>query len=354
MNILINGVGGPTPRSIARTLRQFTDYKNLKLFGTDINRLAYGLYESDLYDKTFIVPPAKHEDYWTTIEQIIKENNIELALVHPELEVLEWSRRHTETNDLPCKAFLPNHELCKVLIDKSRMTELLEQTDLVPKSYVFNSGIQDFTELETTLKYPFWVRATEGSSGLGSLKVNDRAELQNWININPKVDVFISSTFLPGRNLGVKLLYYKGKLIRSASAERVKYIMSKVAPSGITGNTSYGRLLNEQNLVDVADEAMQILFKKLGVEQHGFFTADFKEDENGKPYLTEVNVRMVAFNLAFAAGGANFTKDIVDLLMDDTSVTQEYKMYEFEPETIFLRDVDAIPLLMKESDLFPK
>jgi len=351
MNILINGVGGPTPRSIARTLRNYTDFQDLTIIGTDINPLAYGLYENELYNQTYLVPPAKHKDYWSSIEKIIKDHKIDLALVHPEHEVMEWSKRQTKTNDLPCKAFLPDYKLCEVLVDKSKMTDLLQETDLVPDSYVFDASIQDFKALESTLQYPFWIRATEGSSGLGSLKVHSQAELKNWLNINPNVKTFIASTFLSGRNLGVKLLYNDGKLIRAASAERVNYIMAKVAPSGITGNTSYGRLLNEPELVKKADEALQLLFEKLNVKKHGFFTADFKEDASREAFITEINVRMVAFNLSFAAGGANFTKDIVDLLMDPQSVNQNYMMYEFEPDTIFLRDVDAVPKLMKESDL---
>ena len=130
--------------------------------------------------------------------------------------------------------------------------------------------------------------------------------------------------------------------------------MSKVAPSGITGNTSFGRLLNEPQLVDKAVEAIDILFEKLDVKKHGFFTVDLKEDEEGKPFITEVNVRMVAFNLSFAVGGANFTKDIVDLLNQDKNIDLDYKMYEFEPNTIFLRDVDAEPKLMKETDFLSK
>lgn len=351
MNILINGVGGPTPRSIARTLRHYTDFKDLKIIGTDINPIAYGLYENELYDKTYLIPPANHKDYWSSIDNIIKEHHIDMALVHPEHEVLEWSKRQTETKDLPCKAYLPDHKLCVALVDKSKMTKLLENTSLVPKSFVFDASNLNFENLEKILKYPFWIRATAGSSGLGSLKVKSKEELKNWININPKVNKFIASTFLPGRNLAVKLLYHNGRLIRSASAERVNYIMAKVAPSGITGNTSYGRLLNDPSLVEKADEALQVLFEKLGIEKHGFFTADFKEDENGKPYITEINVRMVAFNLSFAAGGANFTKDIVDLLYGKEKVNLDYKMYEFEPDTIFLRDVDAMPKLMKETEL---
>ena len=85
--------------------------------------------------------------------------------------------------------------------------------------------------------------------------------------------------------------------------------------------------------------------------KHGFFTADFKEDVDGRPYITEINVRMVAFNYSFALGGANFSEDILALMSKDSAFDRTYKMYEFEPDTIFLRDVDVKPILMKESEL---
>ena len=127
--------------------------------------------------------------------------------------------------------------------------------------------------------------------------------------------------------------------------------MSKVAPSGITGNTSFGRLLNEPTLVDVAILAMNHLFEYTKANRHGFFTVDFKEDENGKPFITEINVRHVAFTQCFAAGGANFAADTLRLLSQDNTFDKAYKMYEFENDLIFLRDVDSIPILMKESEL---
>jgi carbamoyl-phosphate synthase large subunit len=171
------------------------------------------------------------------------------------------------------------------------------------------------------------------------------------MQINPGVTTFLASSYLSGRNLACKLLYYRGKLIRAACAERVNYIMSKVAPSGITGNTSFGRLLNEPHLVTLAEKNMQHLFSHLGIEPHGFFTMDFKEDASGKPFITEVNVRHVAFTQCFAAGGANFAEDTIRLLDNPDSMDMGYKMYEFEPDSIFLRDVDAVPVLMKESAL---
>jgi hypothetical protein len=130
--------------------------------------------------------------------------------------------------------------------------------------------------------------------------------------------------------------------------------MAKVAPSGITGNTSFGRLLNEPHLVEVADKNMKHMFKTVNAVPHGFFTVDFKENSEGKPFITEVNVRHVAFTQCFAAGGANFAEATIQLLHEPDRFDMKFHMYRFEPDTIFLRDVDAAPILMRESDLLTR
>ena len=351
MNILISGVGGPTPRSIARSIKISKYADTVKMYGTDVNPIAYGLYENELYEETRLVPYAGREGYWDSLRVYIQENDINCAMVHPEHEVLAWSKLKKNGGEWPCKTLLPDYDVVKVLVDKGAMTDILEGTDLVPKSYLIDPANINYEELEQLLTYPFWIRSTSGSSGLGSLKVEDRDSLKNWITINPGVNKFIASTYLNGRNLACKLLYHNGELLRSACGERVNYIMAKVAPSGITGNTSYGRLLNEPDLVKASVKAMDLIFEATGSPKHGFFTADFKEDINGKPYITEINVRMVAFNYSFAKGGANFSEDIVGLMNEDESFDRTYKMYKFEPGTIFLRDVDSEPILMNESGL---
>ena len=350
MKILITGVGGPTPRSFAIALKKFPAYKNAELIATDINPLAVGLYQKELFSKSFVVPGATNPDYWPAIEKIVSENQIDIAVILPELEVMEWSRRKI-THELPCKALIPDHSMAELLVDKSKMTAILKDLDIVPPSVTFSRDIQNFNEIFELLKGNFWVRSTSGTSGLGSLKVEDEDSLKNWIQINPNVSQFIASQFLPGRNLACKMLYFNGKLLRTASAERVNYIMSKVAPSGITGNTSFGRLLNEPELVAEAKRAMDHLFEYTGAAQHGFFTVDFKEDQNGKPYITEINVRHVAFTQCFAEGGANFCADTIRLLEGDAEFDPTYRMYEFEKDMIFLRDVDSLPMLMKEQEL---
>ena len=281
MRILITGVGGPTPRSFAVALQKYSFYKRFELYGTDINPLAIGLYQNGLFSKTFIIPAATSTDYWTEIEKIVEENNIEVAVILPELEVLEWSKRKKD-HLLPCKALLPAFSVAQLLVDKWKMTEVLKDLDIVPPSISFSRDTVDFSNVFDKLGSEFWVRSTSGTSGLGSLKVENEESLMNWININPRVDFFIASKFLSGRNLACKMLYFNGRLVRVACAERVSYIMSKVAPSGITGNTSFGRLINEPKLIEEAKRAMDFIFNYLDTQRHGFFTIDFKEDENAQ------------------------------------------------------------------------
>ena len=88
MNILILGIGGPTPRSIANRLR--TIYPKANLIGTDINVKAIGFFMPNLLNKSVLIPRATHSDYFKTIETIIEQENIDFAFVQPEQEVKAW------------------------------------------------------------------------------------------------------------------------------------------------------------------------------------------------------------------------------------------------------------------------
>ena len=76
-----------------------------------------------------------------------------------------------------------------------------------------------------------------------------------------------------------------------------------------------------------------------------------KEDSSGKPMVTEVNVRNVAFNACFARMGANFAEDTVRLLAGDPEFDRAFRHYQFDDNYIFLRDVDVEPIVLREADL---
>lgn len=350
MNILITGVGGPTPRSFARALK-ISRYRTAALFGTDIHNHAIGLYDTDLFKACFLTPRSREEFYWESMESIIEDNEIDLAIILPEAEVETWSIRQAE-GDLPCPALIPELSIVNNVLNKGKLSDVLIHLNLVPDYVrILPTSIPSEHRILKSLSYPYWIRSSTGSSGLGSFKISSHMELLQWISLNPSVTEFLASNFLSGRNLACKLLYWNGNLVRSAVAERVEYIMSKVAPSGITGNTSFGRLINDPDIVSTVVDAMDYLFQVSAAKKHGFFTVDLKEDERGKPYITEINIRHVAFTSVFAEAGANFCSDTVALLSKDSLYDLTYRRYQFEEGLVFLREVDSLPILVKEDDL---
>ncbi len=350
--ILVTGVGGPTPRSFVRAVKWFGGiYKDeFEFIGTDSNPLAYGLYDKDLFAASFVVPRADSPRYWRSINEIIDNHKIDAAIILPEVEVLEWSKNHYHITR-PVKLHLPDPLLAQQLVNKHLLHSILKDTDFIPSFTKLDPHDYSFAGIKNKLGDSFWVRSTEGSSGLGSLKIENEKMLAQWIALNPGVTEFIATEYLPGRNMACKLLYYEGKLLGSACAERVNYIMAKVAPSGITGNTSFGRLLNEPGLVDISINTLHTISKQLNTPLNGIFTTDFKEDGGGNPKITEINIRHVAFTSSLAAGGANLPLRTLQAMFFDLPENNQTIHYTFPENYIFLRDVDAYPMLMKESDL---
>lgn len=349
INVLVTGVGGPTPRSFVRSILD-SGCDRYRFVGVDSNPLAIGLYDGESYIATHVVPESSSEDYWHDIGRLVDHHAIEFAVVMPELEVLTWAKAN-DAQKMPCRAFVPGYQASRVLIDKKAMHHALNHKAYIPEYTNFSNGANTG---EVSLSYPFWVRSTVGSSGLGSLKVSSREELDEWMRINSSVGEFIASEFLPGRNLACKLLYHDGQLLRSACAERVAYIMAKVSPSGITGNTSFGRLINDPHLVDIADDAIREVFSQHGTQPHGVFTADLKEAATGQPMITEINVRFVAFMSVLAKAGANLALDYLEANLAPGTFSTAYKHYTFEDDMVFLRDVDEKPIVMKESELLKR
>jgi carbamoyl-phosphate synthase large subunit len=351
--ILIAGVGGPTPRSFVRAIKWFGGElaEKFEFIGVDCNPLAYGLYDKTLFSKSFLVPRADQHNYWDKINSVIEDNNIDGAVILPELEVIEWAKHAEQKLRRKIKLHLPDPILALEIVNKNKLHELLKETGFVPKFYRIDPSNYSFKMLQQEVGEVFWVRSTEGSSGLGSLKITSEKALKEWISINPAVTEFIASEFLPGRNMGCKMLYFDNKLLRTACGERVNYIMSKVSPSGITGNTSFGRLLNEPGLVEISKQSLELISKTLRTGLNGIFTVDYKEDTKGNPKITEINIRHVAFTSSIAAGGANLPMDTLKAMFLQDPIQMDVIHYKFKEGLIFLRDVDGYPIVMNESDL---
>jgi len=340
MNILITGACGVTPRAIARSLSKSKFFINASLIGTDLCNNLYGLYEG-LFDRIYKVPPANDPTYPGFINDICEREKIDLAIVSPESEVIYWA-----SHPKPVSILLPPVEFCKISISKCKLYEALDGTKLVPSfSIVRQSNLIKNSAIEI-MSFPIWARdySEASSSGKGAMCLQSMDELKAWALLNKDIEAFMVSEFLPGRNYACCLLFNQGILLKVASYERIEYFMAKVVMSGISGNISKGRLINDPRIRLSAEQAVQLLCKQTGEVMNGLVTVDFKEDRYGTPLVTEINLRHVAATSAFTDGGANMAEAQVLATQGRTHLVGDVEVM-FPENNLILRDIDGSPIV---------
>lgn len=341
--ILVSGACGVTSRSVVRALKKSTRFGNSCFIGTDVFANLYGLVEGE-YHEIYRVPRCDHADYGSTIKDICNRERIDLALVIPELEVLYWTQ-----NELPVPCLLPPQKFCAIAGSKSALHEALRDTGLVPDFMVADRDSLGSNSFQPHWGWPSWIRECElgSTSGRGSLLVHGSSELRAWMELNAGVDQFMISEYLPGRNLACHLLYFQGTLLRTGIYERLEYFMGRISPSGVSGNISRGRLLNDPRVLDCSTNAISTICRKTGELMNGLVAVDLREDSEGIPRITEINLRHVACTSAFADAGNNLAEAQVSatLGMIDQIETREVL---YPPGNLILRDIDGRPAWIKD------
>lgn len=344
MKILITGACAVSARSVLRSLKKSPIFKDCEFIGWDMCSLLYGVYEG-LFDKMYKVPAVSDPSYRRVVDKIIEEEKPDAAIIVPEVEVLYWSENHFDVPHI-----VPPSKFSRLVISKERLFEALKDTGLVPKSRTVSVDEINSPKFNNEFGYPVWIR--DGSAGTasakGAFKASNINELRAWTQINTGIQRFQLSEFLPGGNFGCFCLFKNGKLIKMAQAQRIEYIMAKVAVSGITGNTSKGKLLNRDDIKQTALKAIEILCKQTGEVMNGLVVVDMKGDNQDKPLITEINIRHVAFSSSFANAGFNISEYQLLLALDrgDEISAEIEKIYP--QNNAILRDVDGLPIYVED------
>ncbi len=343
MKILITGACAVSARSVLRSLKMSPIFKDCEFIGWDMCNLLYGLYEG-VFDRIYKVPAVSDPAYREVAQHILDDERPDAAIIVPEVEVLYWAKHPFDVPHI-----VPQAAFAELAISKERVFEALSPYGLVPQNAVLSADELLDPAFESPLGYPVWIRdgAPGTASAKGALKATCRDDIQAWVKLNAGIPKFQISEFLPGGNFGCFCLFKDGRLVKLAQAERIEYIMAKVAVSGITGNTSKGRLLNDSRIADTALKAIDIISKATGSVMNGLVVVDMKADADGNPKVTEINIRHVAFSSSFAMAGINISEaQLLLALGRDADVSPDVEKI-FPEGNLILRDVDGSPIYIE-------
>lgn len=349
--ILVTGIGGLTPRSITGIIRE--KHPDYKIIGCDIDKKAVGFFMNNLLDEYFICPRCNDPEYFPWLKKLIEVKGIDYAFVQPESEIVAWSDYYEKNGKYPCPVFMGSKLLNISLKDKAIMAEILEGTEFIPKTIKVTQDNPRYEDVESMIGFPCWIRATNGTGGLGSLKIQDISSYKSWLFINSFIHEFTVSEFLTGRHLANEMLYYNGEYVKGAALECAEYVMANTAPSHVTGNTHFGRFLNDDTINAFCDKCIKYLEQRLGIKAHGILSFDLKEDKDGNLRVTEVNIRHMAYAGVMAHVGFDLIEDTIKIMEDgNCDRVERAPFFHYDKPYVFLRDVDVEPIIIDSEEIF--
>ena len=343
MKILITGACAVTARTILRGLKMSPEFKNAEFIGWDMCGLLYGVY-SKAFDKMYKVPGVNDPAYEEIVRKILADERPDATIIVPEVEVRYWANHEL---GVPC--LLPPGKFADIAVCKDKLFAALRDTDLVPSHLNASAGEIKSQDFNNTLGFPVWIRdgAAGTASARGAFKAFSNEDLRAWVQVNNGIDMFQLSEYLPGKIYACVCLYKDGVLKKVCLSQRIEYIMSKVAVSGITGNICKGKLINDRKVVDTAIRTIETLCAQTGEVPNGIIDVDMRDDVNGNPKVTEINMRFLSFSSVFASAGWNLFEDLVKLTLNrDDEVSPEIEK-QFPESNWILRDVDGEPVYVE-------
>ena len=81
---------------------------------------------------------------------------------------------------------------------------------------------------------------------------------------------------------------------------------------------------------------------------HGLCVVDLKAGADGTPYVTEINIRHVAYSSMFAEAGFNIAEAQLLLALDRRDEISKIVEKLYPVNNLMLRDVDGLPIFVSD------
>jgi len=338
--VLVTGAGGVGGVNFVRALRVAGGYF---IVGADHDEYYLRAPKVDVR-----VRSPRHDDpsFKGFIEELVSKYRVEFIHPQPEAEVEVLSGAGGRLGG--ARLVLPRLEVVRLARDKwASYLRLAEAGVRVPDTRLYSvEAVEELLSRHGVV----WVRARRGAGGRLSLPVRSVEEAERWVSLwcikgVARLEDFIVQEYLPGRDLAWDSLWFEGKLVASYARERLRYIFPHLAPSRVTGTPTVSAIVRDVEVNRVAEAAVRAIDSR----PHGFYCVDLKCDVEGKPRVTEVNVKAhttlglwsyVAQKVLGMPAEYNMPDLYVKLGLGEDPPTPP-EPYDIYPEVLMLRHIDV-------------
>lgn len=306
--VLLTGCGAPGAPGIIKCLRKNGE-RSIRIIGVDINENAGG---RSLVDAFYRIPPAKDDDFIPAIMNICQKEKVDVVepLVTRELMKFAIAKPLFETEGIKVLVMAP--ETLEIVNNKANLLSAMEKNGISTPDFVIVHTLEELIEACNTLGYPQNAICVKGAEGNGSRGVriidatiskydlffNEKPnsmyisynELISTLGERSEIPEMLVMEYLPGEEYGVDVLCDKGKVI--CEVGRYNYSVNSSIPQGCV-------IEKREQPFELAKRICETF------EIDGNANFDFKYNCKGEAMLIEINPRLSATVVSYAAAGVN-------------------------------------------------
>lgn len=302
-NILITNVGR---RGYLVDYIKETEYFNGKVYVSDCDRTASGLYGNN--DGYFILsrPVDDPEGYVSQVISLCKQNSISVVIpvIDPEIDIL--SRYKSEFANNGICVLVSSESVLNVCYSKARMNEFLSSNGyLIPKTYI---SIDEFEKSysEGSIGFPVIVKPVLGSGSVDTYKVDGIEKLKALF-----VEGMMIQEFIEGQEYGVDTLNdFEGNPVRCVVKKKL---------SMRSGETDKALIIKNKSIQGEIIRLASIL------KHIGNLDCDVIENDKGL-YVIDMNPRFGGGYPATHMSGVNYL-ELIMRMIDGNAVSEDYDSY---------------------------
>ena len=345
--ILVTGAGSGLGNNVMHSLR--TAQPALTLIGCHDDRFEL---TKSTAERDYLIAATDHPGFAASVRRVIRRERIDLIIPAADADVAAVSRVRAR---LGCRVFLPSDRVITLSQDKYEVTRFLRRHGVpAPLTY----PVRDLASVAAVFRRlprgpRVWCRARAGSGSLGAAPMRTAAHARAWIRYwrdhrDVPVSRFTLCEYLPGRDFGCQSLWRNGRLVLAKTWQRLAYFAGGSQPSGQSSTGSLVKTVVEPRVVEVCRAGVRALDPKTS----GLYCIDLKEDVDGVPCITDVNVGRFSLSTGLydLVGNHNMADVYVRLALgEDVDLGDPY---DAVADHYLVRDLDTLPQIVRSDDLF--
>lgn len=269
--VFITGAGGVAIPGLIKRLKQ----NGFKVLAGDMDSLSVGLY---LADKGFIIPKGQSPEFLQTIRKICHDEKVDAVIPLVDEELL--SVIELEKENIPI--ILPRKKFIALCLDKYHLMKKLAEYNIpVPKTKLAIEGCKDLT-------FPIIAKPRVGRGSRGVKILNSEKEFNSYIEEISQPKTILLQDYIEGKEYTVSSIVWRDAQVQGIVPKEIiqKHGVTKMAVTRRNANI-------EKVCLDIQ--------KKLRAD--GPFNVQLKLNDNGEPFIFEINPRFsTSISLTIASG----------------------------------------------------